>query len=85
MTSFFVYKSGPEIEANPIMRSIFENYGITTFVLLKLVVLAFFMSIPERIPEAKWIRYVYIAVNLLLTYVMINSFAILTHMFGILA
>ena len=51
VTVLFVSLLGVEAEANPVMRSLIENYGLIAFVLVKLGVLAFWFTVASHI---KW-------------------------------
>jgi hypothetical protein len=70
LTLIFVNIGGIEVEANPVMRLVFEQTGNTGFVLIKLAVLAFFWYYTTLISR-EWIRLVTLGLNLIMLHVVI--------------
>lgn len=50
-TVLFVSVLGVEAEVNPVMHSLIANYGLTAFVFVKLLILAFWFVLS---PHIKW-------------------------------
>lgn len=49
-TVLFVTAGGTELEANPLMRWLMEQWGIGAFVALKLAILTYWQVLSDRIP-----------------------------------
>lgn len=69
-TLIFVNIGGLELEANPIIRLVFEHLGSIGFVIVKMVCIAgfcYYTSLTNR----SWVKYVSIGLNLIMLYVAI--------------
>lgn len=49
LTLQFVEQGGTEMEANPLLRSLMENYGMGTFIAVKLLLLLVWILLHKRV------------------------------------
>lgn len=82
LTSIFVNLGGIELEANPLVRYIFESAGTAGFVVTKLLVLSFFWY-ATRQDNRPWVWWATLALNAVLLAAVVLGGLLVTSLTGV--